>query len=138
MADTLYKPRVIVLKPPVRDMKMLFTIALNRWSYDEAEVRMILKKLGHSSFKLDMFDKYVTDLEAYHIQSVMTANFPGWCPICDGVIGWNKRQHQFGAKIGWECFADKTHFWKYRALQHERFVLEGKQRMEVNCGGSGQ
>jgi hypothetical protein len=105
-----------IAKYDTKSIEDLFTHAQIKYGFTEEQVRKILKEKNHSSFKADKYSIYLRDMQDHADFLAAKPTYPENCPICHGpVIRRPDRDHHWGVIWGWECPADRFHFWDDRA-----------------------
>jgi hypothetical protein len=112
-------------KEPDVSIETLFTQMFQELQLPEEKVRAILKENHQEKFKVKDFHRYVVLIRQHMDAEKAGKTYPKVCPICQGPIErMMSRDRHFGVHWGWDCPANRFHFWDDRAHDLAKSNLE--------------
>jgi len=123
----------IKLKPKCdkKTIEDLFTQAYKELGFTEDQVRKILKQKNHTAFKAENYSAYLQDIRDHAEFLFARQSYPEACPICQGPIRRRMdRDHHWGVFWGWDCPADRFHFWDDRARDLAKHIARWNTDLE--------
>lgn len=114
-----------------KSIEDLFTHAKQKYDFTEEQVREILKEKNHSKFKAENYSLYLHDIQDYADYLEAKPTYPVDCPICHAkIVRRTDRDRHWGILWGWDCPADRFHFWDDRAHDLAKHIAKWNTDLE--------